>query len=57
MKNWYKTLKNEIKEIKWISSRDAARQTLFCFSIITIAMSIFMGYDLVIQKLLSMIIK
>lgn len=57
IKTMVKILKAEIKEIKWVPSKDISRQTFFSFGAITISMAIFMAFDTGIQMLLSLIIK
>lgn len=51
-----KTWRSEIKEIKWLKTKDVVKQTLFSFGVITIAMAIFMAFDTGVQMLISLIV-
>lgn len=57
IKNLFKIIKSECKEIKWTKPKDVARQTFYSFGIITIAMAIYMTFDTGVQMILSYIIK
>lgn len=56
-KNIFKIIKGEFNDIKWVSTKNILKQTLFAFIIIVALMVVYSVYDTCIQMLLSLIIK
>ena len=56
MKRLFRAFRGEIREIHWSKPSIVAKQTSFIMIMITIIGVIFMSYDLVIQKILSLIV-
>lgn len=52
-----KTLRKEIKEIKWLSSKDVRRQAIFTTCVVIISGITFMLFETGIQMLISLLIK
>ena len=51
----FKGLKAEFKDIKWLKTSDVIKQSGFVLGTIIVFSTIFVAYDTVIQKFLSLI--